>query len=436
MKKNLLLITSLIIFALLFAGCATTRSGNTGSEDTQTQEQEKGKFSQGVEKVKDYFSNLKNSGSKGEYISAKGQSNNKDADLAIEKSVQNLLDKIQSEYAYEGLTDVIMEKHQEKIETVANKSMLGSSYTSRILRSDIDDIIDIEKDLLNQQITDMIAATAPNASVASRLSAMEKAYAEAASSPYGDDAKANIEGMIADTANGLQITASPDYIHTNYGDSFNVALTVQDSEGVVPGELQIAVYDINEKFIDRVITSENGIYFGVFPSAENIPVGENTFTFKIALDGADIPDSVFDSINKSGEMKVSVANARVSTSLKCADELYSENLMDSTREFFSSEALKMQLVTPGDTENFHIELELFNSAENETAHGIFNTAVSGAFYVCDSEGLVMFTLETDEYKGSATTLEKSYEKAISKFFTAINAGSFFTDALNSAIYKD
>ena len=100
-------------------------------------------------------------------------------------------------------------------------------------------------------------------SVSERLAILQEAYTVSIAGENKDQTAYIIQNLNAEFAS-LHITVSPDYQHCEFGDSFNIMVTVQSDSGIPVGSVPLNVLLDESTLFDSLETGPDGVFFGEF----------------------------------------------------------------------------------------------------------------------------------------------------------------------------
>lgn len=267
--------------------------------------------------------------------------------------------------------------------------------------------------------------------IAERLAVLQEAYTLALAANDPDQIAYIAQNINADVST-LHITVSPDYQHCEFGDSFNIMVTVQSYYDMPLGSLSLNVLLEDGTLFDSLETGPDGVFFGEFRCGIASGTGEKQYRFQLALDEA--AAQAVDGGAPHGELLIMVDKMSVTAEVKVAEELFSDNLVALYRDFLDQQ-LQLNLVVPNTKEKFHVQMEIITSEMNHDYQG-YSADVSLAFYIAGEDGVVIYDMETDSCYVVGNSATAVVEAGVSKLFDAIKQDKSFISDFQGALFKE
>ncbi len=267
--------------------------------------------------------------------------------------------------------------------------------------------------------------------IAERLVILQEAYpiAQAAESP---DQIAYILQNLNSDVSSLSIAISPDYQQCEFGDSFNIMVFVDSTSGIPAGSIPIQVLREDGTLFDSLETGPDGVFFGEFRCGIATGTGDKQYCFKIAMN-----ESVANALEAKipeADLMIRVEKMSVTAELKVAEDFFSDNLVSMYRSFLDQQ-LQLNLVVPGTKEKYYVQMEIFTTEMIHDYQG-YSSDVSLAFYIADSDGVVIYDIETDSCHAVGNSATAVIESGVNKLFEAIKQDPSFISDFQSALFKE
>ncbi len=267
--------------------------------------------------------------------------------------------------------------------------------------------------------------------VAEHLEILQEAYTVALTEEDADQTAFILQSLQADISS-LHMSINPDYQHCEFGDSFNILVTVQSDSGIPAGSVPISVLLEDGTLFDTLETGPDGVFFGEFRCGIASGTGEKQYCFKLSLDetsakdvGIEIPHA---------DLILDVEKMSVTADLKVDEELFSDSLASLYRNFLDQQ-LQLNLVVPKTKEKFHVQLEIFTTEILHDYQG-YSADVSLAFYIAGDDGVVIYDMETNSCHAVGNTASGMVESGVSQLFDAIRQDTSFISDFQSALFKE
>lgn len=267
--------------------------------------------------------------------------------------------------------------------------------------------------------------------VSERLAILQEANTVSIAGENKDQTAYIIQNLNAELAS-LHITVSPDYQHCEFGDSFNIMVTVQSDSGIPVGSVPLNVLLDESTLFDSLETGPDGVFFGEFRCGIASGTGEKQYYFQLALD--ETAAKVVEGEIPHGDLFLMVDKMSVTAEVKVAEELYSDNIIAMYRSFLDQQ-LQLNLVVPNTKEKFHVQMEILTSKMNHDYQG-YSADISLAFYIAGNDGVVIYDMETDSCHAVGSSAASVVESGVSKLFDAIKQDSSFISDFQNALFKE
>ena len=267
--------------------------------------------------------------------------------------------------------------------------------------------------------------------VAQRLEVLQEAYTLALTEEDADQTAFIMQSINAEVSS-LHITVSPDYQHCEFGDSFNILVTVLSNYDMPVGNIPLNVLLEDGTLFDSLETGPDGVFFGEFRCGIASGIGEKQYCFQLGLD--ETSAKAVEGEIPHADMILMVDKMSVTADLKVDQELFSDNLVAMYRSFLDQQ-LQLNLVVPNTKEKFHVQLEIFTSQISHDYQG-YSADISLAFYISGNDGVVIYDMETDSCHAVGNSAANMVESGVSRLFDAIKQDTSFITDFQSALFKE
>ena len=267
--------------------------------------------------------------------------------------------------------------------------------------------------------------------IAERLVILQEAYPLAQAEESPDQVAYILQNLNSDVSS-LSIAISPDYQQCEFGESFNIMVFADSSSGIPVGSIPIQVLLEDGTLFDSLETGPDGVFFGEFRCGIATGTGDKQYRFKIAMDES-VANALEAKVPES-DLMIRVEKMSVTAGLKVAEEFFSDNLVSIYRSFLDQQ-LQLNLVVPGTKEKYYVQMEIFTSDMLHDYQG-YSADVSLAFYIADSDGVVIYDIETDSCHAVGNSATAVIESGVTKLFEAIKQDPSFISDFQSALFKE
>ena len=280
-------------------------------------------------------------------------------------------------------------------------------------------------------VDDVLNRLSDAQSIAERLEILQEAYTISLTEENADQTAYIVQNLNADIS-ALSITVSPDYQQCEFGDSFNILVSVKSSSDLPVGSVPLQVLLEDGSLFDSLETGPDGVFFGEFRCGIASGTGEKEYCFRLALDES--AASAVEGEIPHADLLLMVEKMSVIANIKVSKDLYSDNLVALFRDFLDQQ-LQLNLVVPGTKEKFHVQMEVFTTEMSHDYQG-YAADVSLAFYIADGEGVVIYDMETDSCHAVGSSAPGVVETGVKTIFDAIKQDPSFISDFQSAFFKE
>lgn len=360
----------------------------------------------------------------------------KKAELAELESgaMEEMFLQVKEEFQLEKVGETLRARCLEKTD-IKKSSMLGThTIRYRLLKTDAESALVEDQSSEEERLHSTLEKYNDALTFAEKLGVLCNAYDIASSSSYFSMETATVTERLNNLLDNAKLSISPANARCEYGEGFNLFTEVRPGTGDNPGVISLDILEENGEVFDTIKTNEKGIYFGSFAAEKKKTLGNHIYTVRLGIGNKELLSRL--EYVPSVPLHFHVERISVTADIKVEEELYSDRLADMFREFITGDEAELNLVVPGTKEQFNIELELYTGETVLNAQGVYSTALSGAFHISDRNGVVIYVLQTDEYKAEGASMESMAETALSKLLSAARQDKSFMEELKGIIYRE